>query len=136
METNNKRIPFCKRLVYGFDHDNGCYKILNAPDGFNKMPALLGFERNQGKGNVKTDLILRGKTQKWSDKILTGLMKSTIPGVYYGDHFNKGKKSFLIIGISTDNEKMVIEYYHNYYPLNPTIRNHMIYNACVKKRRK
>ncbi len=55
----------------------------------------------------------------WSKcKITTGLFFTDVQGVFYGDHFDKGKRNLLIFQFSSDLSTLTIDYYSNYCPYN------------------
>ena len=86
------------------------------------MPPLIRIEENQEKGNVKTGYLIRGKYSTWSKTILTGLLPVLKPGVYSGDCFTNGKKSFLLLKVTPDRSKIQILYFQGFMPRFPSMR--------------
>lgn len=54
--------------------------------------------------------------KKWSSKALTGLFKTSTPGVFYGDH--NGKKHLLIFHFNKGASRVNVYYFKNYYTRN------------------
>lgn len=54
--------------------------------------------------------------KKWSRKALTGLFKTSAPGIFHGDH--NGKKHLLIFQFNKDASRVNVFYFRNYYTRN------------------
>lgn len=97
------------------------YSLTNAPLTA-KLPPLIRIEENQEKGNVKADYLIRGKYRTWEKTILTGPLPFQRPGVFFGDCFKNGKKSFLLIKVTPDRNKIQVLYFKGFMPLFPSMR--------------
>ena len=109
--------------IYNYERTEveGVYSLSTAPI-IPKLPPLIRIEENQEKGNVKTRFVIRGKYSTWSKTILTGIVPIVRPGVYFGDCFKNGKKSFLLIKVTPNRNKIQVLYFKGFMPLFPSMR--------------
>jgi len=112
------------KYTYKLTDKQGVYKLTDAPE-ITELPPLIRIEKNQNKGKVQTSLIIRGKFSKWSKTILTGLLKQPPENVFSGDHFDKGKKSFMLFQFSTDRSQLKVLYFRNFMPVFPRKRTQL-----------
>ena len=118
-------LPRHEKLRYVLNYETGCYELSNAPVGFAKMPPVMKIEPTQETDLIRTQHLLRGRNGQWDKRILTGLAPIS-GGWFYGDHFNKGKKSLIVFHFSDDKSELVAYYCSNYYPMHRTQRDQSV----------
>jgi hypothetical protein len=96
--------------------------------GKTKLSDLIRLEPFKKKSNgYGFDTYLRAyNVTKWAEKPITGLRPHSIKNVSYGDHFLRGKKSFLICQLSEDGKTLIIDYFNSFYPRNAVWRTNLL----------
>jgi|ERR1035438_2037054 hypothetical protein len=108
-------------LLYKLNTETGYYILASAPIGFTALPNELKMERTQDK-KIRSNWVLCSRIRNGKYLFFTGLIETNHPKVLWGDHYNKGKKSFLFSVFSPDNTEMEIYYFRNFYPHVPPMR--------------
>lgn len=99
------------------------YRCINNPTDLTLITSTVNISKNRRFNNSK-DALYFLKTRignKWSDKIVSGLIKTSNPLVYYGDIpvmvNNTYKKTHLLIFVfNSGGSELTIYLYKNYYP--------------------
>ncbi|MFP4095790.1 MAG: hypothetical protein ACLFUB_14995, partial [Cyclobacteriaceae bacterium] len=81
--------------------------------------------QTQKREKIKTPTLTRGRHGTWDNVILTGLAPFR-ENWFFGDHFNKGKKSLICFHFTPDKSRCTAIYCSNFYPANPTLREKII----------
>jgi hypothetical protein len=115
-------VPDSYTVLYEYDPDKNIYFLKEQPLGFNRLPMKFRVEKTAHKERINADLIIRGHDGRWNDIILTGL-KPITKGLYYGDHFLKGKKNYLIFSFSPDQVHATVIYHKSFFPAIKSVRD-------------
>lgn len=112
------------------------YELREVRNGNATLTQTVRIEDYNGKSNatvIKEYFRLRN-TKNWntSEKV-TGLRKSKIERLYYGDRLYFGKKNLITFYFNHDRTKMCVDYYRSFYPNTPTIL-HDILDRKIKKK--
>lgn len=77
-------------------------------------------DRNFHRASTNLDYWLRLRNcNNWSKcDIITGLFKTSISNLYYGDYIHNAKKHLLVFQFNADRTQLTIDYYQNYCPYN------------------
>ena len=127
IKDNVKRTNFTKPnfSIYKYQRNTDSqtvYRLIKSPF-ISNLPPVIRIEKNQRKGKVQTDLIIRGKWATWGKHLLTGMLPDPkISEVFSGNHFNKGVRSFMLIKPSQDREFIEIVYLEKFMPKYPKQR--------------
>jgi len=120
---NSKGIANLGFTIYTYERTETFrhYTLTNAPL-MAKLPPLIRIEENQEKGNVRTSYLIRGKYSTWSKTILTGLLPVLKPGIYSGDCYKNGKKSFLLLKVTPNRSKIQVLFFNGFMPRFPSMQ--------------
>lgn len=118
--------PLSKKHIYTLNLENGFYELSKFPLGFFRLPETFKIEPTQKKEIVDSEYIIRGRKGVWDQKILTGLRRINT-NWFYGDHFHKGKKNFLLFQIACHNKTIDVFYFSGFYPKGNLQRERLIY---------
>ena len=130
-KTQNTKSANFKRpnfSVYKYQRDNDSQKVYTLTESpfVSSLPPVIRIEKNQKKGKVQTDLIIRGKREKWNTQILTGLLPDPkIKDVYSGNEYKNQIRSFMLIKPSLDREFIEIIYLEKFMPRFPKQRTQL-----------
>ena len=128
-------LPFHKEFRYMLNFETGLYEIDNFPLGVLTLPTKFKIEITQRKEIVDSEYIIRGKKEKWENKILTGLRKIS-DCWFYGDTIKSKKKSYILFNISDNKQEILIFLFGGFYPATPQHRQNLNdYFICEQKER-
>lgn len=122
-------LPKSTLLSYELNSETGHYHLQVAPIGFKKMPPVFKVEPTQERDRIKAKHLIRGRNGKWNDRILTGLMPFREQW-YYGDHYERGKKSLIIFHFTPDKRRCIAFFHNNFYPFNPYSREELVHSVA------
>lgn len=122
--TARYKLPIHNAFKYTLNSETGLYQLVDFPLSKILLPITFKIEETQKRDIVDAKYIIRGKREKWEDKILTGLRCITA-NWYYGDTIRNKKKSYLIIHISENNLEVTIYMFKGFYPSTPVYRTNL-----------
>lgn len=121
------------RHIYKVDSvrkSNACYKLDDFYNGSKKLTDIVRIEKFRGySASKRNDDYFRIKDNPlWKDcTMLTGLRKTLITNVFYGDSIKKGK-SLILFQLSDDRTTLIVDFFEGFYPTKPALRNSIIKN--------
>ena len=122
--TARFKLPYHIKFKYTLNIETGLYQLADFPLSKISLPIIFKIEETQKREIVDAKYIIRGKREKWEDKILTGLRGITA-NWYYGDTIRNKKKSYLIIHTSENNFEVTIYMFRGFYPATPIHRTNL-----------
>jgi hypothetical protein len=116
--------PLFFTVQYTLNEVTGYYDLISCPPGFNKTPNELLIEETWNKGQIKSNMVLRGRIEAGKYKYFTGLLPIK-ENWYFGDHYlitAKGKQNSLNLFHFTPDSKSFSLMYFPGFKLYPSQR--------------
>jgi hypothetical protein len=107
------------------------YQLKDVHNGANQLTELIRIEdyRGYSRGSGFNEYLRLRTSSNWQKgEQVTGLKFTKIKNVYYGDRLHNGRKNLLLFQFTNDREKLVIDYFRDFYPANKETLQALINN--------
>ncbi len=105
------------------------YELKQVEKGANQLTKALRIEKFRGfsRGEGFVECLRLRTTSNWkTGELVTGLKFTKNRNIFFGDRIHKGKKHLLLFQFTTDRNRLIIDYFPNYYPAKQHIIQELI----------
>ena len=128
METGNNYTRHIYEVLKDLRHYT-VYQLKDVQDGANQLTELIRIEgyRGYSRGNGFNELLRLRTSSNWkTSELVTGLKVTKTKNTYFGDRIHNGKKNLLIFRFTPDRQRLIIDYFPVFYPINNGIIQELI----------